>query len=259
GKADLLFKRTLQDGRQQFGAWLLNGANDPLAYVELDTVAANSNWVYRGSGDTNADRRADLLFDNTASGAIGAWQSGSTGRPEAYKIIGTVPESSTWEAPFLLDPLSAFESSGFSGRYALNNWQLANTANTDGSIGSGSNADELIFYSGNFYRGQGNGERGDSEDRGTTTFTNTTDNFAAVFSFDWSYGSFDTASWDFFGVTINGTVTRLADTPGTSGSFSQVVAPNSTIGFLMGTLDNRFGSGYATITEFDIAPVFGNI
>jgi hypothetical protein len=27
----------------------------------------------------------------------------------------------------------------------------------------------------------------------------------------------------------------------------------------MGTADNRYGSGYATITDFDIAPLFGNV
>jgi hypothetical protein len=259
-KADLLFKRTLQDGRQQFGAWLLNGANDPLAYLELDTVAANSNWVYRGSGDTNGDRRADLLFYNTASGDTGAWQLGSTGRPEAYKIIGTVPENQGWKAPFLLDSLSTLNSSGFSGRYALNNWELDNTANTDGSIDAASNADRLIFYSGNKYGAQP-GPRGG--DPGTTTYTITTDSRQSVFSFDWTYASYDGPTWDFFGVTINGTTTVLTDNAltdtGASGSFSQVVNPNSTIGFVMGTADNRYGSGYATITDFDIAPLFGNV
>jgi hypothetical protein len=262
GKADLLFKTTLSDGRQQFGAWLLNGANNPLDYLVVDTVAANSNWVYSGSGDTNGDRRADLLFYNTASGDHAAWQLGSTGRPQAQKIIGTVPENQGWKAPFLLDSLSSLNSSGFSGRYALTNWNLENslipnsTVYTDGSIDAASNADQLIFYGGNKY-GTQPGPRGG--DPGTTTYTITTDSRQSVFSFDWTYASFDAATWDFFGVTINGTTTALTDVPGTSGSFSQVVNPNSTIGFVMGTADNRYGSGYATITDFDIAPLFGNV
>jgi len=264
GKADLLFTQTLQDGRQQYGVWLLNGANNPLAYQVVDTVAAGSNWVYYGSGDTNANGTADLLFYNTTSKDLGVWQLGSNGLPAQQQIIGTL--SGDWRSPFLLDPLDTLASSGFSGAYAPSNWNLQRSTvdgvTDTGFVNTSGAPDQLIFYSGNFY-GDNPSNRGTP---GTTSYTINSGSSSAVFSFNWVFNSHDTDYQDFFSVLIDknkdGTfssdeITFLADVKGQSGAFSQIVSSNTKIGFLMGTTDNAYGSGYATITDFNLSPVFG--
>jgi hypothetical protein len=104
GKADLLFKRTLGDGRQDYGVWLLNGASAPLAYRLVDTIAANSNWVYHRSGDTNGDGIADLLFYNQTSKNLGVWQLGSNGLPTQQRTLGAL--SGDWQSPFQMTPFT---------------------------------------------------------------------------------------------------------------------------------------------------------
>ncbi len=104
GKADLLFQRTLGDGRQEYGVWLLNGANAPLAYRLVDTIAANSNWVYQQSGDTNGDGIADLLFYNQTSKNLGVWQLGSNGLPTQQRTLGAL--AGDWQSPFQITPFT---------------------------------------------------------------------------------------------------------------------------------------------------------
>lgn len=263
GKADLLFEQTLQDGRQQYATWLLNGANNPLAYQVVGTNAAGSNWVYYGSGDTNANGTADLLFYNTTSKDLAVWQMGSNGLPAQQRGIGTL--SGDWRSPFLLDPLSALGSSGFAGAYAPGNWSLQRSTSggvTDaGSVNTSGAPDQLIFYSGNLY-----GNTPNRATPGTTSYTINSGSSAGIFSFNWVFNSYDNPYQDMFGVVIDKNkdgiltgdeYTLLAEVPGQAGSFSELVSSNTKIGFWVGTTDNSYGSGYATISDFNISPVFG--
>ena len=263
GKADLLFTKTLQDGSQQYGVWLLNGANDPLAYQVVDTVAAGSNWAYYGSGDTNGNGTADLLFYNTTSKDLGVWQLGTNGLPAQQQVIGTV--SGNWRSPFLLDPLSDLASTGFAGDFAPTYWSLqhsvVNGVSDNGYVDTSGTPDNLIFYSGNVH---GNNQQLATE--GTSIYTTIVPGSSPkVFSFDWAFESNDEPYQDYFGVVIDedGTLTDddlilLGQVAGQSGTFSQMVAGNAQVGFWMGTSDNRYGSGYAVISDFNISPVFGN-
>jgi hypothetical protein len=265
GKADLLFTKTLQDGSQQYGVWLLNGANDPLAYQVVDTVAAGSNWAYYGSGDTNGNGTADLLFYNTTSKDLGVWQLGSNGLPAQQQVIGTL--SGDWRSPFLLDPLGDMANSGFAGAYAPSNWSLQrstiNGVTDDSSVNSSGAPDQLIFYGGNVH---GNNVQLATEGTSTYTIAINSGSPSAIFSFNWAFDSYDNPYEDVFGVVIDedGLLTEddftlLADVAGQSGTFSQMVSSSTRIGFWMGTTDNRYGAGYATISDFNVSPVFGDL
>jgi hypothetical protein len=248
-RADLLFTRTI-NGQRRYSTWLLDGANDPLAYRFIGSMDADSDWEYYGSGDANGDGTADILFYNEASREMKVWQLGSNGQLLQEQVIGTV--SGDWRSPFLLDPLGP---SGFSGDYAPANWTLANTTSTNGFVDTDGTPDQLTLYGGNFY-----GDDPRFATQGTTTYTINSGSTAAVFSFNWAFGSEDEIFQDFFTVMIGGTATVpiLADIAGQTGSFSQLVAPNTEIGFLMGTTDNRYGAGYVTITDFNVSPVLGS-
>lgn len=77
-------------------------------------------------------------------------------------------------------------------------------------------------------------------------------------SFDWSYSSTDTLSFDGFGYLLNGSFTQLADNGSQSTGFSQFnVLSGDTFGFRVFATDNTGGPGIATISNF-AAPTISN-
>lgn len=76
-------------------------------------------------------------------------------------------------------------------------------------------------------------------------------------SFDWSYSSTDCCTYDGFGYLLNGSFTQLADNESQGTGFRQFnVLSGDTFGFRVFALDNGFGPGNATISNFS-APVPG--
>lgn len=75
-------------------------------------------------------------------------------------------------------------------------------------------------------------------------------------SFDWSYSSSDSPTWDTGGWLLNGNYTALAGTSTTSGSgtFAIDVTAGETIGWRVFSVDGQFGAGVLTVQGF-VQPV----
>jgi hypothetical protein len=70
GKADIVWQN---QATGEIAAWLMDGAQ---AYAQQSfsiPQRADLNWKIRGVGDVNGDGRADLVWQNTATGGIGVW------------------------------------------------------------------------------------------------------------------------------------------------------------------------------------------
>jgi hypothetical protein len=70
GKADIVWQNQATGG---LAAWLLDG---PVAYGQASlSIAklADLNWKIRGVGDVDGDGKADLLWQNVATGNLGVW------------------------------------------------------------------------------------------------------------------------------------------------------------------------------------------
>ncbi len=83
-------------------------------------------------------------------------------------------------------------------------------------------------------------------------------------SFNWVYSSIDTPGYDGFGYLLNGAFTLLAATDGSSGLGQFNVLAGDTFGFRAFTVDDTFGPGIATISNFSAPtpvpgplPIFG--
>jgi hypothetical protein len=70
GKADIIWQNDVTGG---LGAWLMNGATVMgQSNLSIEKVP-DTTWKVRGVGDTNGDGFADLLWQNTTSGALAIW------------------------------------------------------------------------------------------------------------------------------------------------------------------------------------------
>ncbi len=133
----------------------------------------------------------------------------------------------------------------FSGPYDPANWTFSNTGGSNGSVNT-SGAPASITLTG--------GSAGGGAGAGTTNFT-----IAAVasgmVSFNWTYSSTDSGSYDFGNFLLNGAPTLLA-TNATAGSgvFSVAVNAGDVFGFQVVTTDNIAGPGVLAISNFN-APV----
>jgi hypothetical protein len=141
----------------------------------------------------------------------------------------------------------------FSGPYAPANWTLFNSTGGSGILGNGFVDDSAAPVSITLFGSNGDGASNPGID---TDYT-----IAAVasglWSFDWSYDSVDSDFFDNGGYLLNGTYTQLADNgpPGpVTGNVSIFVSAGDVIGFRVHTVDNTFGPGELTITNF-VAPV----
>lgn len=131
----------------------------------------------------------------------------------------------------------------FSGPYAPPNWTFGNTGGSDGNVNTAGAPASITLTGGN----SGSGTSGE------TNFT-----IAAVasgmVSFNWSYTSTDSSSYDTGNFLLNGVPTFLANNDGGSGTFSMALSAGNVFGFNVHSEDNIAGAGVLTISNF-VAPV----
>lgn len=74
---------------------------------------------------------------------------------------------------------------------------------------------------------------------------------SGLLSFDWTYSSIDTGTWDYSYIRVNGSVTVIADnTQVGSGSKAIFVTAGDTVDFGVITVDGAFGEGTLEVTDF---------
>jgi hypothetical protein len=131
---------------------------------------------------------------------------------------------------------------GFTGDYAPSNWNLTNS-NADGLVDI-SNAPNSITLTG--------GNNG-SNSFGRTTYSITNTKPVPVnISFNWLYSTQDGPVWDRFDVNQNGSYTTIANS-NAGGTYTTLIPNGNTFGFSIATLDNIFGRGSVTISNFSAA------
>jgi hypothetical protein len=79
GKADLLW-RNLADGR--LAVWYMNGSSVRATFSLTVASRPDLNWKIVGAGDINRDSKADVLWQNAATGALDIWAM------NGYQVIG---------------------------------------------------------------------------------------------------------------------------------------------------------------------------
>jgi len=138
----------------------------------------------------------------------------------------------------------AQEPDTFSGPYAPASWSFSNTGgSTNGNVNTAGAPASITLTGGSAGPGAG-----------TTNFTH-----AAVASglvtFNWTYSSTDTGTYDGANFLLNGVTTLLANnaTQG-SGTFSIAVNAGDIFGFQVFSTDNFAGPGVLTVSNFN-APV----
>ena len=140
--------------------------------------------------------------------------------------------------------MPAAAKADFSGYYAPGNWTLTNTGDSNGFVDTSGAPASITLHGGSSQSGN----------PGDTDFTIATA-AAGTVSFNWSYFSTDTGTYDSAYFLLNGTPTFLADNGSQgSGNFSITLSNGDILGFRVHTADNLFGDGELTISEFS-APV----
>jgi hypothetical protein len=90
GKADIIWQNQATGG---LGAWLMNGAQ-AVAQSGLSASNPDLNWKIRGVGDVEGDGRADLIWQNIATGQLGLWTlNGFTVQGYSALYSGSAPAS----------------------------------------------------------------------------------------------------------------------------------------------------------------------
>ena len=132
----------------------------------------------------------------------------------------------------------------FSGAYAPGGW----TFNANGGGGSFTNDGSTLVLTG-------------SNNSPPFTPFNTDYTIVAatggLFSFNWSYDSVDTGTYDTGGYLLNGVYNSLASngasgSPPVGGAIAVAVNAGDVIGFRAFTADNQLGAGVLTITNFSV-------
>jgi hypothetical protein len=135
----------------------------------------------------------------------------------------------------------------FIGSYQVSNWVLQNQS-ANGSVDT-SGAPASVILTG------GDDNSGNS---GFTLWTTTAADSGTV-SVNWSYTSTDFAAADDpFNYILKNTVTPVFESSGlssASGTLSFAVAAGDKFGFQIATLDNLFGPGVVTLSNFDVTAV----
>ena len=62
----------------------------------MSAVPASTNWKIVGTGDFNTDGKTGLLWQNTATGAVGIWETNGF-QIAAANNVATIPPSSHWQ------------------------------------------------------------------------------------------------------------------------------------------------------------------
>ena len=140
--------------------------------------------------------------------------------------------------------MPAAAKADFSGYYAPSHWTLTNTNGGSGFVDTSGAPASIVLH-------------GSADQSLNTTDTDFTIAAAAsgTVSFHWSYFSTDTGPFDAAYFLLNGVPTFLADNGSQgSGNFSIAVSGGNIFGFRVESLDNLFGDGELTVSNFS-APV----
>ncbi len=140
--------------------------------------------------------------------------------------------------------LSAPANAQFSGTYAPGNWTLTNV-DADGFVDTSGAPSSLRLFGGDLGVFDTNGD----VISGTTTYSIVSGGNGTV-SFTWNYASVDTPGFDGFDFLLNGASVVFADTDGQNGVFSTGVSTGDSLAFRLFTLDNFFGRGSVTVSNF---------
>lgn len=134
----------------------------------------------------------------------------------------------------------------FISPYDVSNWTLTNT-NADGYVDTSGAPNQITLTGGN---------KGILSGLGKTDYTTTAVGSGQV-SFSWDYSTQDWSSnFDPFQFVLNNTPTTIFNNGLTSGSgtFTTTVAQGDVFGFEVATVDNIYGRGSVTVSNFN-APV----
>jgi hypothetical protein len=140
--------------------------------------------------------------------------------------------------------IPATAKADFSGYYDPSHWTLTNTGDGNGFVDSSGAPAQIVLHGG----ASGSGNPSD------TDFTIAA-GASGTFSFHWSYFSTDSGTYDSAYYLVNGVATFLAaNNSQGSGDVSISVTGGQIIGFRVHTVDNLFGDGELTVSNFN-APV----
>jgi hypothetical protein len=134
---------------------------------------------------------------------------------------------------------------GFQDAYDPINWTFTNS-NADGSVNTGGAPASISLTGGDNF----------SFNSGTTNYT-TTAAAAGTVTFDWNYSTADDPFFDPFGYLLNGSFIQVTDDGGglvQNGTATFNVLAGDSFGFSIATVDNFFGPGSVTISNFS-API----
>jgi hypothetical protein len=70
GDADVIWRDSVTN---LFHVWIMNGQTVQESAQMIGPASLASTWVCIGVGDTNADRKADIIFRNTSTNALSIW------------------------------------------------------------------------------------------------------------------------------------------------------------------------------------------
>lgn len=87
-KSGILWRNT----NGEVGLWLNTGGVGPASFTKVDLGNVSTDWVIQGVGDFNGDGVSDILWRNTASGAVGFWFMNASG---GYTPTDLPPQYST--------------------------------------------------------------------------------------------------------------------------------------------------------------------
>ena len=94
GKSDLLF---INDSTHGVAVWLMDGTQT-ITGAQVGTMDPGFTYLGPGQGlqDLNGDHKSDILFQNTTTGAVVAWEMDGT-HVVANQQIGTIDQSHGWQ------------------------------------------------------------------------------------------------------------------------------------------------------------------
>lgn len=136
---------------------------------------------------------------------------------------------------------------GFTGPFDVSNWSIVNT-NSDGWVDTSGAPNSVVIVGGDNW----------SFGAGDTDFSIVNPYpYKIAVTFDWSYTTPDGPIWDPFRVGVDGLFTDVTDNfggPAQVGSTKFGVSPGQVFTLRIHTLDNIYGRGVATISNFAAVP-----